>query len=320
MTARSCPDRLKCFWAAKKCMKKAWPKHNTTTEPPTTPRESDDDDDDERRRRRWDPKVIAECKAEFKECINSTDNCKKKIGCFFRMKRCVMERHRPTPCPKMMKCKMEYKNCTAQLSNNTCEDKLKCKLEMHDCMQSVRPTETPPPTPDRPEYGRRRRWDPKRREKCASILNKCLNESSSCQEKMKCFWKTKKCMWMPRGGPSMQHKMSPYYLKMKLKKMTAHVKGYIVGALQRARNWFQNKRQGMGRWGQGMGQGMRKWGQGMRKRGKGMGHGMKKWGQGMGQGMRKWGQGMGQRFNKKTKEMKRKWQQKEPWGKRPWSE
>jgi len=45
----------------------------------------------------------------------------------------------------------------------------------------------------------------RRQEKCAMELDKCINGSSSCPEKMKCFWKIKKCM-MPHGGR--YHKVS----------------------------------------------------------------------------------------------------------------
>jgi len=64
---------------------------------------------------------------------------------------------------------MEFKNCSSDAK--TCDEKLECKMQMHKCMSSIRPTGTPPPTADRPEYGRRRHWDPKRRVRTTTNLN-----------------------------------------------------------------------------------------------------------------------------------------------------
>lgn len=253
--AHNCSQRLSCMWGMHECMGRARP-----TEPPTSMKPEDEDMPSWKRK--WDPKIMAKCKNGFAKCINKSTTCSQKMECFLDMKICFMTHRRPhhrrfpMPSPQMMKCKLKFWHCTMKAHN--CSEKLACMWRKHECMRHA--WMTSPPTSDKNVPESRRRWNPKIMEKCSKDFKKCINESTKCQQKMKCFWGMKKCiMQSHRQGPlavvrsrvERLFRVIPHHLKALFKNTAQKINGHRQKMSKVLSNMNQRRNKMMNQWNKG---------------------------------------------------------------------
>ncbi|XP_031573099.1 uncharacterized protein LOC116307093 [Actinia tenebrosa] len=86
--ASNCSERLQCMYDFHDCMNRSHP----TGPPPTM--HPDEDEENMNENSRWNPKLVAKCKKEFKGCTENASSCPLKLRCFWRMKMCFKSHHR----------------------------------------------------------------------------------------------------------------------------------------------------------------------------------------------------------------------------------